>query len=289
MPPLNFTGAANMDYQNILVHLDASKAMPQRMETALQIAMRFNARLTGLFNVFQPPVAPLSMITAPPEYRFTSEKLRAEYQDAEEAMFRKELARVGLDGDWNFSTLPPNFAMPKAARLADLVVAGQYDPEDPESFIAEQFVENLVLSSGRPVLLVPYAGRFPDVGDTICVAWDGSREASRALHDALPFLVRARKVIIFSVNASGDTDGPRIESDQIAAAVARHGANVVTEEVDGVRDVSAGNMLLSRAADFGADMIVMGCYGHARWRELFLGGVTRTILQSMTVPVLLSH
>lgn len=278
-----------MDYQNILVHLDASKAMPQRMETALQVAMRFNARLTGLFNVFQPAVAPISMIPEPPGYRFASEKLRGEYQDAEESMFRKALARVGLDGDWNFSALPPNLAVPRAARLADLVVAGQYDPDDPESFIAEQFIENLVLSCGRPVLLVPYAGRFPEVGSTVCVAWDGSREASRALHDALPFIARAKKTIIFSVNASGEVDGPRIESSQIAAAVARHGANVVIEEVDGVHDISTGNMLLSRAADFGADLIVMGCYGHARLRELFLGGVTRTILKSMTVPVLMSH
>lgn len=278
-----------MDYQNILVHLDASKAMPQRIETALQVAKRFNARLTGLFNVFQPAVEPLSMITKPPEYRYASEKLRAEYQEAEEAMFRKALARAGVEGDWQFSRLPPNLAMPRAARLADLVIAGQYDKDDPESFIADQFIENLVLSCGRPVLLVPYAGSFPQVGGTVCVAWDGSREASRAVHDALPFLVRAGKVIIFSINASAENDGLRIDGDQIAATLARHGAKVAIEEVDGVHDISNGNLLLSRAADFGADMIVMGCYGHARWRELFLGGVTRTILQSMTVPVLMSH
>ncbi|WP_019937065.1 universal stress protein [Bordetella sp. FB-8] len=279
-----------MDYQNILVHLDASKAMSQRVEAALYVSKRFNARLTGLFNVFQPAVEPLSMITKPPEYRYASEMLRAEYQEAEESMFRKALARTGIDGDWNFSRLPPNLVMPRAARLADLVIAGQYDQDDRESFIADQFIENLILSCGRPVLVVPYAGRFPEIGGTVCVAWDGSREASRAVHDALPFLVQARKVVVFSINASSaEIDAPRIDGSQIAAAVAQHGANVVIEEIDGVRDISNGNLLLSRAADFGADMIVMGCYGHARWRELFLGGVTRTILKSMTVPVLMSH
>lgn len=279
-----------MDYQNILVHLDMSKAMPQRIETALHVAKRFDAHLTGLFNVFQPASRPISMITEPPEQRAAKEKLQTERLGAEEALFRKELERAGVDGDWKLSKQLPNLAIPKAARLADLVIAGQYDPDDPESFIAEQFLENLVLSCGRPVLLVPYAGRHPDVGGTVCVAWDGSREASRALHDALPFLVRAGKVIIFSINASGDIHDPHIRGDEIAAVVARHGAkNVVIEEVDGVHDISNGSLLLSRAADFGADMIVMGCYGHARLRELFLGGVTRTILKSMTVPVLMSH
>ncbi|MGN6579117.1 MAG: universal stress protein [Bordetella sp.] len=278
-----------MDYRNILVHLDASKAMPQRIEAALQIAKRFDAHLTGLFNVYQPALEPLSMVTNPPEYRYASEKLRAEYQEAEASMFRKALAREGIEGDWRFSKLPPNLAMPRAARAADLVIAGQYDQDDPESFIADQFVENLILSCGRPVLLVPYAGSFPEIGGTVCVAWDGSREASRAVHDALPFLVRARKTIIFSINASGDIDGPRIDGGQIAAALARHGVKVVIEEIDGVRDIPNGSMLLSRTADFGADLIVMGCYGHSRWRELFLGGVTRAILNSMIVPVLMSH
>ncbi|MGN6579092.1 MAG: universal stress protein [Bordetella sp.] len=278
-----------MDYRDILVHIDASKAMPQRIEAALHVAKRFNARLTGLFSVFQPALAPISMIAQPPGYGFADDALRSEYQDAEESMFRKALARVGIDGDWDFSTLAPNLAMPRAARLADLVIAGQRDPQDPESFIAEQFIENLVLSGGRPVLLLPYAGRFTEIGNTICVAWDGSREASRALHDALPFIVRARKTIIFSINASGETDAPRFGTDRIAAAVARRGANVAIEEVDGVHDISTGDLLLSRAADFGADLIVMGCYGHARLRELFLGGVTRTLLKSMTVPVLMSH
>ncbi len=278
-----------MDYQNILVHLDTSRAMPQRIEAALRVAKRFDAHVTGLFNIAQPACEPISVMTELPEYYIANEKLRIGRQNAEELLFRKALARAELDGDWQRSNQPPNVALPKAARLADLVIAGQHDPDDLDSFIAEQFIENLVLSCGRPVLLVPYAGRYPDVGSIVCVAWDGSREASRALHDALPFLVRARKVIIFSVNVSGDIHDSRISGSDIATAVARHGANVVTEEVDGVHDISTGDLLLSRAADFGADLIVMGCYGHARWRELFLGGVTRTILNSMTVPVLMSH
>jgi nucleotide-binding universal stress UspA family protein len=169
-------------------------------------------------------------------------------------------------------------------------VVGQRNPADTDTFVAKQFVENLMLSAGRPVLIVPYAGEFPTVGTAVLVAWDGSREATRALHDALPFLARAKQTTLLTINAL-DSEPPasRIPGSDIAAIIARHGANVVTEEIDGVHDVPIGDMLLSRASDLGVDLIVMGGYGHSRWRELVLGGATRTVLKAMTVPVLMSN
>jgi nucleotide-binding universal stress UspA family protein len=180
--------------------------------------------------------------------------------------------------------------VPRAARVADLAIVGQHNPRDPESFVAEQFVENVVLASGRPVLVVPYAGQFRSIASHVLIAWDGSREATRALHDAVPFLTRAKQVTVLTVNSlNGEPPMSRIPGSDIAAVISRYGANVRTDEVEGAKNISIGETILSRAADLDSDFLVMGCYGHSRWRELILGGATRSILRSMTVPVLMSH
>ena len=177
-----------------------------------------------------------------------------------------------------------------AARLADLVIAGQPNADDPEALVAGQFLENLVLSAGRPVLVVPYAGSFDTVGARVLLAWDASREATRALADAVPFIKRAERTTIVTIGALGGECPPgRLPGAEIASVVARHGNHVDVDEIETTAGSSVADVLLSRAADMGADLIVMGCYGHARWRELVIGGASRAILESMTVPVLMSH
>jgi nucleotide-binding universal stress UspA family protein len=137
------------------------------------------------------------------------------------------------------------------------------------------------------VLVVPRYGTFDTVGERVLVAWNGSREATRAVHDALPILKLATKVTVLSIDPERDT-GDRIPSADIALHLARHGVAAEGTSTVGL-DISVGDLLLSRAADLGADLIVMGAYGHSRMRELVLGGATRHILQHMTVPVLMSH
>jgi len=175
------------------------------------------------------------------------------------------------------------------ARYSDLVIAGQRerDAED-DAGLAPEFVDELVLSAGRPVLLVPYAGRFPDTGKRVLVAWNASAEAARAVADALPLLARAENVnvVVFEPGRTGD-HGEEPGADA-ALYLARHGVKA-TVSTYGSPDVDIGSQILSRAADNGADLIVMGAYGHSRMRELILGGATRTILESMTAPVLMSR
>jgi nucleotide-binding universal stress UspA family protein len=279
-----------MSYKSILVQLDASERAPVRLQFALELAKRFEAHLTGLFVVFRPEVQSFYVMAGNAEYFIDQEAFRTKREHDLAQRFIEGIAHAQVVGEGHTSSAHPNKAVPEAARMADLTIVGQFNPEDPESFIADQFVENLVLSAGRPVLVVPYAGDFPTVGTRVLVAWDGSREATRALHDALPLLTSAERVIVLTVNAlEHEPMASRIPGADIAAILARHGVNVVTEEVEGVPAASVGNLLLSNASDFGADLIVMGCYGHSRWRELVLGGATRTILKSMTVPVLMSH
>jgi len=200
------------------------------------------------------------------------------------------LLRAGVTGQWIDHHESASEAIPRYARYADLVVAGQDDPDDPESFIADHFPETLVMSAGRPVLFIPYTGVFPTLGANIMVAWNGSRESARAVHDALPLLQRAENVTVVRLNEHKDEPRDnRIPGADIALMLARHGVKAELAALDGVGNLPPGDVLLSRASDLGADLVVMGAYGHSRWQELVMGGATRSMLESMTVPVLMSH
>lgn len=161
----------------------------------------------------------------------------------------------------------------------------------------DDLASELVVSSGRPVLIVPTAGKFASVGQNVLIAWDGTREASRATHDALPLIADGAKVKLYFVNPAHAGDEPATD---IASHLARHGINAEADHtfsrippsetaVFGARSLKVGDLLLSAAADMGADMLVMGGYSHSRVREMMTGGVTRSILRHMTVPVLMSH
>ena len=173
-------------------------------------------------------------------------------------------------------------------RYADLLILGQNDPNDLRS-LGIGVVESTLLGSGRPSLFVPYIGVLAPMLDHVIVAWDASQESTRAVHDALPFLVQAKQVTVLVINPRIGPDGHGEQPGaDIATALARHGVEVTVQE-DQVERIAIGEAVLSRISDLQGGMLVMGAYGHARLRELILGGVTDTILREMTVPVLMSH
>ncbi|NML31880.1 universal stress protein [Paraburkholderia antibiotica] len=279
-----------MSYKSILVHLDTSVRAHARLEMALQLAHRFHATLTGLFSTYVPPRHAFVVMSGTAGYYAEHERQRHERAGALERLFHAELSRANVDGRWLAVDGYANDVVPPYARLADLIVLGQTDPNDAEAFVAEQFVEHLVLSAGRPVLLVPSAGSFAPPGQHVLVAWDGSREATRAIHDALPFLAHASKVTLLAVHSPSDAaPRERIAGADIAPTLARHGIRLDVRESSVGHDTPVGDVLLSQATDLGCDLIVMGAYAHSRLREIVLGGATRTLLQSMTVPVLMAH
>jgi nucleotide-binding universal stress UspA family protein len=146
----------------------------------------------------------------------------------------------------------------------------------------------MILISGRPALLIPYIGDCETIGENVMIAWDGSRQASRAVHDAMPVLEDAKNVTVMVINPKDKGNGSGKEPGAgVVRHLAEHGIKATAEHV--TTDLDPGNMLLSRASDKGIDLIIMGAYGHARWTELVLGGVTKHMLQHMTVPVLMSH
>lgn len=204
-----------------------------------------------------------------------------------EAELNQQASAAGLRNvEWRSAIDDPVDAMTLHARYADLVVVGQTDPSGNLQ-VAADFPERLVLAAGRPVLILPYVGRFATIGKRILIAWKPSREATRAVTDAIPFLQRADNVHVMAMNPKAGEYGT-VPGADIGLYLARHGVRVEVK-MDYGAEVDVGNELLSRAADLGADLIVMGGYGHSRLKELVLGGATRTILESMTVPVLMSH
>lgn len=279
-----------MDYKTILVHLDRGARRSERLELALTLAERYDAHLVGLFALSA--VRMPSYVRADASATLIAAQNRQRTEDAREAeaAFRAAAARHGgVKAEWRVSDADALDAVRLNARYSDLVVAGQREREaEGEAGIAPEFVDELVLSCGRPVLLVPYGGRFPDAGKRALVAWNASSEAARAIADALPLLARAQRVnvIVFETGKPGD-HGEEPGADA-ALYLARHGVKATVSRY-GSPDVDVGSQILSRAADMSADLIVMGAYGHSRMRELVLGGVSRTILESMTAPVLMSR
>jgi nucleotide-binding universal stress UspA family protein len=253
------------------------------------MAQRFEARLVGLHAR-----EPFRVAAFGDEGMGIGPLLEA-YQEACDAAEKTAATAYGqatkgrnFSSEWRVIEAFSEDALAVNARYADLVVVGQEDSDDPASGRGD-LPEVTAFATGRPVLVVPKIGAPSTVGKTVMLCWNASRESARAAADALPFLQAAQKVIVLIVDpdVSADGHGPEPGAD-VALWLARHGVQVTVQR-DVAADAEIGEVILSRAADHDVDLIVMGIYGHSRLREMVLGGVSRTLLSSMTVPVLMSH
>ncbi|MGE0222574.1 MAG: universal stress protein [Acetobacteraceae bacterium] len=281
-----------MALKDILVHLDTGARSSARLSTAVTLARRHGAHLTGLYVVDIPESAffyggSLPYAGVGPDLVAQTRAERLEAGQAVEKNFREALRREGLQGEWRIGEGDTGPVVALHARYADLTVAGQPGPEgDPR---AEDIITTPLMTAGRPVLAVPYAGEFQAVGDRVLVAWNASREATRAVHDAMPLLEMAKHVMVLAVNPRHGIQGHGdVPAADLALHLARHGVRAEAAHTV-ANDIPDGEALLSYAADVSADLIVAGGYGHSRAREMVFGGVTRTLMREMTVPVLFSH
>ena len=274
----------------ILVHLDQSPRAQVRLDIAASLARQHAAHLTAL-QVIDVAVPIMAMGDGGGGGAVISELMEQMRQSALaagvklRAAFEAALAREGIKGEWRQveGTTPEILAL--HGRYADLLVLGQDDPESDTAGL----LEAVLFDSGRPVLAIPFAGHFGTIGKRVLVGWNASREATRALHDALPLIAKAENITVFLANpkrglgAHGEEPGA-----DIGQHLARHGLKVEVAKAV-ADDVADSALLLNHASDMGADLLVMGAYGHSRLREFILGGVTRSLLREMTIPVLLSH
>jgi nucleotide-binding universal stress UspA family protein len=284
-----------MGFKDILVALDTAGPARGRVELAAALAERFAAHLIGLHTTL-PAEAPrrhgyfdyFDRSLLDPLYQEYEQKMEAE-GDATRHLFEEIAARRGLSAEWRTASGYPSEITALHGRYVDLIVLGQPDPDDTTAALYRPRPEEVALAVGRPILVIPYAGSWTQIGRRVLVGWDSSREATRAINDAMPLLAGAEAVTILAVDpADGPAGHGEVPGADIALHLARHGVKATIEATVSA-GIGAGNALLSRASDLEADLLVMGAYGHSRVRELLLGGVTRTVLDSMTLPVLMAH
>jgi len=278
-----------MAYKTILVQVDDSRHAAERIRIAARLAKAHDAHLIGAAVTGISRYAFQGGATLPPDPNlavhldYLRQRAQRALDQAEPLVLQEGLPAFEkrlLDDD-------ASGGLGELARYSDLVVIGQVNPDEPAATVLSDFPEHIVFTGGRPALIIPYSGAFTGIGKRVLIAWDGGRSATRAVTDALPLLRQAELVQVALFNQEDAARQQAPAGSEIALYLARHG--IKTELLPSRPSTDVGDALLSMAADLGSDLIVMGGYGHSRFREILLGGVTRTMLASMTVPVLMSH
>lgn len=279
-----------MSYKTILVHIDDSRCSGARVDFAVDLALKHNAHLIGLYVVCRDPLRPFLKPDESLNLAVHEAQARARLERAHEH-FLSATRLSAATAEWRAPAGPSVDAAVLHARHADLIVLGQADTADPAAYIAKHFADDVVMSCGRPAILLPYIGRTDRFGETVLVAWDGSRSAARAVADALPVLRHARLVQIVTVEPHRGEDAGTGQNTghALAAYLEHHKVRASVLSMPPESGVSTSAALLEILTDTNSDLLVLGAYGHTRLHERFLGGVTRTILESMTTPVIMSH
>jgi len=277
-----------MALKDILVHVDGSRSMPGRVRAAAELARTHEAHLTGLY-VIEVPVLPSYA-----EAQIPTAIIEAQYEAftataaAAERTFAELTSNVGINPEWRLVEDRRLGALSLHAHYVDLLMVGQADPGDPEC-ANRGLADRLALESGRPVMVIPAGGAAEPIGRNILIAWNGKREAVRAVSDAMPLLESADRVTVVTVNAeSDDPENAGIPAADIGLHLARHGIDTTTKDIYAA-PAAIGEQLLDVAADASIDLLVMGAYGHSRFREIVLGGVTAHVLAHTTIPTLIAH
>ena len=280
-----------MAYRTILVCLNDVARLDVLLDLASDIAAKQNAHVIGLYVLpavrIYPAVGLGSVAQVVEQYREAFKAQSAEVRQRFEGYMRKQT----FQSEWRFvDSKSPEIAdvVIEHGFQSDLVIVSQVN-RDSATGIEHDFAERVVMECGRPVLVVPAFGEFTECGRRALVGWNGKREAARAAFDAVPILKGCDTVQVTWLDPQTSMDMPgSLPGTELATALARHGITVTAEGLP-TSGIGAGEALLSHVSDLGVDLLVMGAYGHSRTREYIFGGATRTILDSMTVPVLMSH
>jgi nucleotide-binding universal stress UspA family protein len=286
-----------MTIRDMLVLIDNGTAAPAGATprplgpapaAALELAARLGAHATGVALAVDPIVPGFVVAPLPVEVIEQARRQAIAVADEAAAAFSAEATRLGIGHETRISEIlmggvPEGFAA--AARTTDLVVIGQDDPDHPEP-MREAMIETALFEGAAPMLLVPYIVKAPLSFARVMIGWDGGRTAARAVHAALPILKLAEKISVVMIDRAGSLPGQ--PGADLAEWLARHDLKIDVEQIE-AGDLAVADALLDHAADRSFDVLVMGGYGHSRVREFLLGGATRGILASMTLPVLMAH
>lgn len=277
-----------MTYRCMLVALDATPGNAPRADIAVSLAREFEAHLIGLAPAAAVDLQALQAVGAGEDHiaRASAAALAQARELAQH--FRNRCNAAALP---SFEALadksPASESLAAHAQCTDLLIMSQPDPSLPDCRQQLAALEQVLLDCARPALLIPYTREEPVRARRALLAWDGSRQSIRAITDALPLLRRADDVTLMHWRRDANERRPLERLAGLQQWLAFQGVDAQAR--DEVTALGVGDALLNNASDLGAELIVMGAYGHGRWAERLWGGVSRTLLQSMTVPVLMSH
>lgn len=272
--------------KDLLVHMDASEAGRRRLQLSIGLARNTGARLTGLHVTPPPDVEPLYKPSQLDEAVANLTRKLAKNARSARKIFADETTTSSIGASWFAAKGNIVQGISRRARYADLVILGQYEWQGPQVSHPLPIAHSVVVHCGRPVLVVP-ADVGPSQFARIGIAWDGSREAVRAVHDALPLLGLAGSVEIITINPSSAAQLAE-DTNQLREHLARYGVAMAQEAVAiGSSDEAAA--LREQAEKAGYDLMVMGGYSHPMWLEFIFGGTTKSVLRSSKIPILASH
>lgn len=278
-------------YKDILVHIPSTQSPEPVATYAVSLAKTLGARLEAVAFGYEPYAGPLSPEGATADVAALMDTLRQQALDdakAALAIFAAQADKAGVPHNERSIGVTPGEAagrIGELSRLYELTIVPQPDRSNPG--YDQLGPESVLFNSGGPMLVIPFIQKGPFKADNVLICWDGQRESARAVRDAMPFLQRAGAVQILTINEQ-QLDLEEAGSRALAARLEQRGIRVKVQTINEA-GLDAFNVMLSTAADYNAELMVMGGYGHSRLREFVLGGVTRGIFETMTLPVFMSH
>lgn len=275
----------------IAVHLEAEASCKRRLDVAIKLAQEHNAEIVGVFPVDTSVQDTYSGTALPGEVtKMIRQRLQEGHQETKK-LFEETLSAAGIKGHWRAPKGALEDVLALHARYSSLLIMSKTDdPQSTASPITANLPEAVIMAAGRPVLMVPTVGTMHTIADRVLFCWDKKREAARAFADAAPLLRTAKELVVLAIDE--DTESLReqdIQENDFSDFCTAQGYPAPKVLLRNSKGVGVGNVILNTSTDYGSDLIVMGAYGHSRMRQWIMGGASKTLLNSMTVPVLMSH
>ncbi len=279
-----------MDFKNLLLHLDHSGGCQNRLDITFALAKKHDALITGLFVV--PDYVVPSYVEAQISVDLITDVTEKALARARETLsgYQKMADEAGVRMDAHVVEGQVIPILREHSKYSDLLMLGQDQPDDPDN-ASYGLADALLFEGACACMVVPHSGKLALPGKRILLTWNASRESARALREAMPLLKSAEAVVVLS-SEPNDSDAEiargHPHADELARFLESHRIESVSSGISDM-DISASDAILGQAAEMNADLIVMGAYGHARLREIILGGVTRDLLKQSQVPLFLAH
>ncbi|MFW7341317.1 universal stress protein [Pollutimonas sp. H1-120] len=274
----------------IAIHLGHDDGLPRRLRAALQLAAEHKAELIGVYPPETGPHYYSETSALPDEMKRLADNRFAQERESVKKTFLEQTATAGVRGQWRAPQGSPEEILALHARYCDLMIMSKADNKDSTASLMPNLAEAVIMAAGKPVLMIPAVGEVHPIGRRVLFCWDHRREAARAFSDAAPLLRACSRLTVLTVDPRSDyLRGKDVRENDLADYCAALGYPKPRAIIKESEDYGVGNIILNTATDEDSDLIVMGAYGHSRMRQWIMGGASRTLLNSMTVPVLMSH